>query len=130
MKSRRLLDDLDIEGERAETVIAADHGAHGILHPAIVEIAFSVGQGFHELPHGGPCRGAHARGAFAVHGDPLLALPYVARMGDGVLVPGHQIRIDRLPDCRDSYLVFHDRLSIKGIRGLLRLRDALILGRV
>ena len=25
MKSRRLLDDLDIEGERAETVIAADH---------------------------------------------------------------------------------------------------------
>ena len=64
----------DVEAERTEAVIAANHRAHGILHPAIVvncgpvggraligkEVPLSSGQRFYELTHGFPCRRAHA----------------------------------------------------------------------
>ena len=35
---------LDIETEWTETVVAADHRAHRVLHPAIVEVPFTSGQ--------------------------------------------------------------------------------------
>jgi hypothetical protein len=38
------LNDFDVETERPEAVVTTDHGTHGILHPAIVEIAFTPGQ--------------------------------------------------------------------------------------
>ena len=40
----RASNDLNVETERTEAVIAADHGTHGVFHPAIVEITFSFGQ--------------------------------------------------------------------------------------
>ena len=34
---------LDIETERTESVVAADHGTHRVLHPAIVEVPLAPG---------------------------------------------------------------------------------------
>ncbi len=43
-----------VEGERAEAVVAADHGAHGVFHPAVKEVALAVGKGFNKGFHGIP----------------------------------------------------------------------------
>ena len=36
----RFFQGFDVEAERAETVVVADHCAHGVAHPAVVEVAF------------------------------------------------------------------------------------------
>ena len=96
---------LDIETERAEAVVAADHRAHRVLHPSVVEVALASGQRLHELTHGRPCRRTHPFRLLAVYGDPLLALPDVASVLNRVLVFRHQVLIDRLANSRDSYFV-------------------------
>ena len=101
----RLHDNFDIEAERAETVVAADHRAHGVLHPAVIEIASAFGQGLHELLHRRPGGRTHPFGALSVDGNPLLALSYVAGVFDGVLVLLHQVCIDGLPNGCDSNFV-------------------------
>ena len=42
-RAHSLFNHLDKETERAETVVAANHSTHGILHPAIVEVALASG---------------------------------------------------------------------------------------
>ena len=37
------LQQLDVEADRTEAVVAAYHGTHGVLHPAIVEVALALG---------------------------------------------------------------------------------------
>ena len=39
-----LVYNLYIEAERPEAIVAADHRAHGILHPSIIEVSFASGQ--------------------------------------------------------------------------------------
>ena len=43
-----------VEGERAEAIVAADHGAHGVFHPAVKEVALAAGKGFNKRFHGIP----------------------------------------------------------------------------
>ena len=45
---------LQIKRERAEAIVAADHGAHGVFHPAVKEVALAVGKGFNKGFHGVP----------------------------------------------------------------------------
>ena len=40
----RLTFDFNIETEWTEAVVAANHCAHGVLHPSIIEVSFSFGQ--------------------------------------------------------------------------------------
>ena len=46
-----IVDCFNVEAERTETVVATDHRAHRVFHPAIEEIAFASGQWLHELTH-------------------------------------------------------------------------------
>ena len=96
-----LSDDLNIETEWAETVIATNHCAHRVFHPSIIEIAFSSGQRLNELPHGIPSRRTHPVGTFAIDGNPLLAFFYITGMLNGILVLGHQVRVNRLHEQDD-----------------------------
>ena len=95
----------NIEAEWSETVIAADHCAHGVLHPAIIEVPFTSCQRFHELPHGIPCSRTHPFRTFAILGNPLLSLFDIACVLDGILILFHQVWIDRLAYGSDSYFV-------------------------
>ena len=97
------VNDLNIETERTETVIAADHRTHGVLHPTIVEVPLAFGQRFHKFPHGLPCSRTHPLWLPAVNGDPLLPFPDIASVLNGILILGHQVRIDRLANGCDSY---------------------------
>ena len=101
----RYSNDLNIETEWTETVIATNHGTHRVFHPSIVKIAHSFGQRLDELPHGIPCRRTHPIGTFSIDGNPLLALLYVAGMLNGIFVSGHQVRVNRLPYCCNPYLI-------------------------
>ena len=93
---------LQIETERAEAVVATNHGAHGVLHPAVVEVAFAPGKGLYELPHGGPGRWAHAIWTFTVNRNPLLTFQHVTGVLDGVFVFLHEVVINGLPDGSDA----------------------------
>ena len=95
-----------------EAVIAADHCTHGILHPSVVEVAFTSGQRFHELLHGVPCRRTHPFRLLAINGDPLLAFPDVTGVLNRVFVFRHQVLIDRLANGCDSYFI-HNSLNHK-----------------
>ena len=103
--ARWSVDDFDVEAEGTEAVVAADHRTHGVLHPAIVEVAFASGERFHKLLHGVPRRRTHAFRAFAVDGNPLLALDDIAGVLNRILVFRHEVGIDRLADGGDSYFV-------------------------
>ncbi len=52
-----------------------------------------------------PGRGAHSFGALAILRDPLMPLPHVTSMLDGVLIPCHQVWIDRLSYGCNSHFV-------------------------
>ena len=91
-------DDLDIEADRAEAVIAGDHGAHGVFHPAVKEVAFAGSEVLDEVFHGVPGRWAHAVGALAVYGYPALAFKHVACVLYGVLKAGHEVGVLGLTD--------------------------------
>ena len=86
----------NVKAERTEPVVAADHCAHGVLHPAVVEVAFTSGERLHKRSHRLPRRGAQSLRTFSIDGDPLLALPDITGVFDRILVFCHQIRIDRL----------------------------------
>ena len=112
---KKISNDLNIETERTKTVIAADHGTHRVFHPSVIKVAFTFGQRLYEFPHGGPCRRAHPVGTFAIDGNPLLARLYIAGMLNGILVPGHQVRVNRLPYCRNPYLIHTNKNSFHRI---------------
>ena len=95
----------DIETERSEAVVATDHRAHGILHPAVEEVTFALCERFHKRPHGLPRRKTQTFRPFAVDGDPLLSLPDVASVLNGVLVLRYQVRIDRLANSCDANFI-------------------------
>lgn len=100
-----LFDDLDVEGEGAEAVVAADHGAHGVLHPAVEEVAFAAGEGFDKWAHRLPGRCAQSLRSLSVNGHPLLPDANITGMADGILVLSHQVGVFRLADCGDTYFV-------------------------
>jgi hypothetical protein len=102
---RGCFDHFEIETKGAETIVTTDHGAHRILHPAIVEVAFASGQCLHELTHGRPGRRTQTLRTGAIDGYPLLAHADIARMLDGVFVFRHQVGIDGLADGGDSDFV-------------------------
>ena len=95
----------DIETEWPETVVTTDHGAHGILHPTVEEVTFALRQRLYKRPHGVPRRRAQTFRTFAVDGDPLLSLPDIASVLNGVLVLRHQIGIDCLANGCDANFV-------------------------
>ena len=95
MKSIRY--SLQIETDRAETVVTTYHCTHRILHPAIVEITLASCQRLCKRPDAIPCRRAHAFGHPTVDGHPLLTNPNIARVLNGILVFGNQVLILRLP---------------------------------
>ena len=90
---RGCFDHFEIETKGAETIVTTDHGAHGILHPAIVEVAFASGERFHKLLHGVPRRRTHAFRAFA---------------GAEVLIDSE---IEALVDCDSDALLFKVRMQ-------------------
>ena len=94
---------LNIEAEGPEAVVAADHRTHGILHPAVEEVSFALRQRLYEWPHGVPSGRTQSFRTFAVDGDPLLSLPNVASVLNGVLVLRNQVGIDRLANGCDAY---------------------------
>ena len=71
----------------------------------VIKIAFSFSQRLYELPHRRPCRRTHPIGTFSINGNPLLAHFYIAGMFDGILVLGHQVRVNRLSDSCNPYLI-------------------------
>ena len=100
-----LLYHLYVETERTEAVITTDHGTHRILHPAIVEVPLTFGQRLYKLPHGAPGRGTHAFGALTIFRDPLLTLPDIASVLNGILILCHEVRIDRLTyGCNSDFI--------------------------
>ena len=114
--THRLRYHFEIEAEGAEAVVATDHGAHGILHPAVVKVTFASGQRLNELTHGGPSRGTQALRTGSVDGYPLLAHADIAGMLDGVLILRHQVGIDGLADGGDSYFVHLITLDVTGCK--------------
>ena len=99
---------LNIEAERTEAVVATNHGTHGILHPTVVKVSFTSGQRLYERLHGAPRRRAHTCRTRAVNGNPLLPLPDIASVLDGVLELGHQVWIDRLSNsCYSNFVHAH-----------------------
>ena len=94
-----------IEAERAEAVVAAYHGAHGVLHPSVVEITLASGQRLYKLLHGAPGGRAHTLWTFTINRNPLLTFFYIAGMLYGILVFLHKVGIYRLPNSRNSYLI-------------------------
>ena len=95
----------DVETERSEAVVATDHCAHGILHPTVEEVTFALRQRLYEWPHGVPSGRTQSFRTFAVDGDPLLSLPNVASVLNGVLVLINQVLIDRLANSCDANFV-------------------------
>ena len=102
---RYIFDDFEIETERTEAVVATDHSTHGIAHPAIVEVAFSLCERLRKRTNSLPCRRAETIGALGVGGYPLLPLPDVTGMFDGILVLSHQIVIDSLTNGSNANFV-------------------------
>ena len=49
--SALLRNNFQIETHRSESVIARNHRAHRILHPAVEEVALPCGQVFYKFPH-------------------------------------------------------------------------------
>ena len=113
-RGRLFVDGFYIKGERSEAIVATNHGAHRILHPSVVEVATALRQGFDELAHRQPCRGAQAFRAFPVDGCPRLSLLDVAGMLEGVLVFGDEVGVGRLAEGR--YLHFLKRGLSRGGR--------------
>ena len=117
--ARVLFHHFDVEAERAEAVIAANHRAHGILHPAVVvncgpvggcallgkEVSFSSGQRLHKLAHGTPSRKTHSFWALPVNGNPLLAFTNITGMLNRILVFVYQVVIDCLANGCYSYFI-------------------------
>ena len=95
---RYIFDDFEIETERTEAVVATDHSTHGIAHPAIVEVAFSLCERLRKRTNSLPCRRAETFGALGVGGYPLLPLPDVTGMFDGILVLSLKVFVVGLAD--------------------------------
>ena len=93
-----------VKTERTETVITTNHRTLGILHPTIVKVRFATCQCLNELTHGRPRRQTHPFRTLTIHGNPLLSLPYITSVLNGILLFLHQIRIDRLTDSCYSYV--------------------------
>ena len=98
------IDGFEIETDGAETVVAGDHGAAGILHPAVEEIAAPAGKLFDEFPHAPPRAIAEAFRLEPVTGNENLPLAHVTRVLDGVFIKHGKILIAGLPHNGDLYI--------------------------
>ena len=96
-----------VKANWSKTIITANHGTHGVLHPPIEKVPLATSQRLHELTHRVPCRRTHALRLLPIDGNPLLSLPDIAGMLYRVLVFRHQVLIDGLAQGCDSYLFHH-----------------------
>ena len=96
------VNDLNIEAEWPESVITTDHRTHGVLHPTVKEIAFTLSQWLNKLLHRFPGRWTHTFRALPIYGNPLLALPDIASVLNGILIFFHQVVINRLANSCDA----------------------------
>ena len=92
------LDSFQEETHRTETVVAADHRAIGVAHPAVVEIALAAGKRLHKRLHALPRAFTHPFGALAIAAHPLLTFGHIACVLDGVLVFCLQVPVVGLAD--------------------------------
>lgn len=72
----------------AEAVVATNHGTLGIFHPAIIEIAATLGQRFHKLAHRLPSFVAKAIWLGTIDTNPALTLADIASVLDRILIKG------------------------------------------
>ena len=97
---------LDKETHRTEPVIAANHGAIGILHPSVKKIALAPCQCLHKLTHRLPRLIAHPFGFLPLPAHPSHPLLQVASMLYNVFIHRLQILVVRFPN--SCYLhIFH-----------------------
>ena len=68
------------EADRAEAVVAADHGRVGVLHPAVVEVAAAGRQLLDKPAHALPRAVAHPFGHRAATAHPFLPNNHIAGM--------------------------------------------------
>ena len=93
------------EAYGAEAVVAAYHGAVGIAHPSVVEIALSPTQRFDKALHALPCAVAHPLGHSATLRQPFLSLTDIASVLDWVLVLGLKVFIVCFANGSNLYIV-------------------------
>ena len=102
----------DVETDRAEAVVAADHGAVRILHPSVVEVSAALGQVPDKILHCLPGLRAETVRAFAVNADPRLALTNITTVLYRVLVFCHKVSVLCLADGGNLYS-FHNHRQRK-----------------
>ena len=100
-----------IETDGTETVVARDHGASGILHPAVEEIAASAGKLFDEFPHAPPRAIAEAFGLEPVPGNENLPLAHVTSVLNRVFIKRGKILIAGLSHNGNLHIHIHSALS-------------------
>ena len=102
-----------MEGDGAEAVVATEHGAGGVFHPAVIEVAAATGEFLNKWLQGFPCLGAEALGTLGIATYPRLPLDDVTGIVERVLVKGYKVVISG--DSCGSYLnIFHDRIGLAG----------------
>ncbi len=109
-----------VETNWPKTIITANHGTHGVLHPPIEKVPFAASQRLHERTHNLPCRRTKAFWHSSAYGNPLLPYCYITSMLYRVLETFHQVVINRLPHGNNTYVV-HTHFS------LLPCKDTVIL---
>lgn len=103
----------NVEADRSETVVAAQHGTEGIFHPSVKEVAFAACQRLDKLPDAFPGFRTEAFGALSAYAKPRLSLAHLAGVGNGVFVLRHEVSVLHLP--YGSYLHgFHSRGNVDG----------------
>lgn len=106
---------LQIKTHGSESVVAGDHGAQGVAHPSVEEVAAAGGEVFHERAHGFPGGVAEALRLAGIFRNPAAADGDAAGVLDGVFVDGHEVGVFRPADC--GYLDFFH--FDRGFRGIL-----------
>ncbi len=101
-----LFNGFDIETDRSKAVVAADHCAVWVLHPAVKEVALAPCKRFHKLTHSLPSLQTQALGTFAVNAYPHLAFAHIAGVFNGVLVQRHKVVVLHFSDGCNFYF-FH-----------------------
>ena len=105
---------LQIKTHGSESVVAGDHGAQGVAHPSVEEVAAAGGEVFHERAHRFPGGVAEALRLAGIFRNPAAADGDVAGVLDGVFVDGHEVGVFRPADC--GYLdFFHFDRRFRGI---------------
>ena len=101
--NKSLINGFQIEAHRPEAVVAGNHRALGVLHPAVVEVPAACGKLSHETFHGAPGAFTEIRRPLTVFGNEDLPLGQLAGMLDGVFISFHEVLVADLADNSDPY---------------------------